>query len=929
MLSKFHRNGTGKVIIGIALAAIFCILPVINGFLPWEGFAGQLREYPITVFAISTNGGDAADTSRFVKEKVIPELERIEGVESVTAVGLVKERVEVVLHPEETQKQNRKRQEELQGREEQAEKALETARSEAESGELSLEEGKQTENAQAVLEVRETLEELNLAHIQLAQAKTGLAVRRQDLEEKQRDLDTQKAQEETWKQDYKTLCEQTGKEENTGRKISQEQTKELETLKEKLQNVGEYDENTAQIQGVIKQIKSQEEGVDEALSNLEAEKEKIEQLQSQAEQGDIGLDEAREELGTGRLEDILETAAECEDMADTATEGTSEQTAADLDITSEEVKELLAAENFEKPAGYAKKGENYFRVRVENRLHSIEELERLPVGEGKQGIVHLADVADIGVETDEDTAYARVNGDHAVFITVERERNSLAGVVRMQVSRQIDRLKREYTGMKCIDLLDPEKDPVSIFYTTLRNLIFGGILAGLAGFFFHRVYRKKTAFFEKLKLFWGVLLIKILRRRWVILSAAFFLLIFSSALAILKEKKTVPESQTGWIALSLETEEKATFEENKSLAEEVTQRMQNSGYLKNIAAFCPSGYSDGTFRSEDKVRFYIQLKDRERMSTEAWEKVITETVEGLPCTLKVQEIGEIAENLSGRTDGGTKQLKVVVDREEAAKYDLTAAQVYQKLEEELSGTETATVLSTLDGDFDVVVTDASERRAEEEDIREIILSVEQQDGTECQVPLKEIAKFEEMEDEETIDRETGITRENLPGIAVLIFLALYLVLAVYLKSFRLPFVISFSAICTLTGAFLAFLTVGEIGISGILAGLVIALAVSVTQGIAFIDTARQLLAEGMEREKALIRTGQMQLYPVVKTVLTVTLLLSIIALGIGRGTSAVQPAAVLAIGGALYSIWTTLFIVPCVFDLSCRRKKERTEKRTI
>ena len=159
----------------------------------------------------------------------------------------------------------------MQGREEQAEKALETARSEAESGELSLEEGKQTENAQAVLEVRETLEELNLAHIQLAQAKTGLAVRRQDLEEKQRDLDTQKAQEETWKQDYKTLCEQTGKEENTGRKISQEQTKELETLKEKLQNVGEYDENTAQIQGVIKQIKSQEEGVDEALSNLEAE----------------------------------------------------------------------------------------------------------------------------------------------------------------------------------------------------------------------------------------------------------------------------------------------------------------------------------------------------------------------------------------------------------------------------------------------------------------------------------------------------------------------------------------------------------------------------------------------------------------------------------------------------------------------------------
>ncbi|MEI3218698.1 MAG: hypothetical protein V8S08_02510 [Lachnoclostridium sp.] len=49
------------------------------------------------IAAISAEGDAAADTSRLIEEQIIPEMESIEGVASVTSIGSIEESVRLRL----------------------------------------------------------------------------------------------------------------------------------------------------------------------------------------------------------------------------------------------------------------------------------------------------------------------------------------------------------------------------------------------------------------------------------------------------------------------------------------------------------------------------------------------------------------------------------------------------------------------------------------------------------------------------------------------------------------------------------------------------------------------------------------------------------------------------------------------------------------
>ena len=53
---------------------------------------------PVMVPAVSVEGADAAETTRIIKEEVLPELESLEGVASVTVTGSIEETVEITVN---------------------------------------------------------------------------------------------------------------------------------------------------------------------------------------------------------------------------------------------------------------------------------------------------------------------------------------------------------------------------------------------------------------------------------------------------------------------------------------------------------------------------------------------------------------------------------------------------------------------------------------------------------------------------------------------------------------------------------------------------------------------------------------------------------------------------------------------------------------
>ena len=155
---------------------------------------------PVMIAAVGMDGMDNAEISTYVQDSIMPELESLEGVASVSATGLLEESVNVIIRQEKVDEVNaliyasidekmaEAEQEIVDGRQEiedgrkellKGQKELNKGRQELEQGKQELEDGKQSlENEQTALAN------------QLAAQKTQLTAAKTNLEKIQSDLKT-------------------------------------------------------------------------------------------------------------------------------------------------------------------------------------------------------------------------------------------------------------------------------------------------------------------------------------------------------------------------------------------------------------------------------------------------------------------------------------------------------------------------------------------------------------------------------------------------------------------------------------------------------------------------------------------------------------------------------------------------------------------
>ncbi len=146
---------------------------------------------PVMIAAVGVEGMDHAQISTYVEENVVPELESIEGVASVTADGLLEENINVIIRQEKVDEVNAKifaaidkkmqeaADELAEGKQklEDSKQELEDGKSEIINGQQELDNGKaELEDGKAELEKQkqETLEKLAATKTELLTAKTSL-----------------------------------------------------------------------------------------------------------------------------------------------------------------------------------------------------------------------------------------------------------------------------------------------------------------------------------------------------------------------------------------------------------------------------------------------------------------------------------------------------------------------------------------------------------------------------------------------------------------------------------------------------------------------------------------------------------------------------------------------------------------------------------
>lgn len=550
---------------------------------------------------------------------------------------------------------------------------------------------------------------------------------------------------------------------------------------------------------------------------------------------------------------------------------------------------------------------------------------------------------------------------------------------------------------------------LTIAYSLLASLLTAlTIVPMMSAGVLRKTEEKETKIFGKIRNIYGNILEKALDHKGYVIVGAFVLFVGSIALALSRGTEFMPTMESTQISMTLETEKGTSLEDTAKEADKVMDEVGKISDVEDVGALVSTSDLMGTQTVTNQVSFYAITNENPKLSNKELQKEIEKRTKDVDGELtihmsnmdmsalgsagvnvqiqgkdldKLQEISSDVKKIVADTKGtqnvfdGTEEngeeLRISVDKEKAAKYGLTVAQVYQELYGELAEPKQAMTLGTDTYDYDVYVIDDDREKLTRQDVKDMVISAKQQDGTSKDVKLSEIASFEDTTTLQSINhfaqnRYMSVTAEIKEGYNIglvsnqlkqklekyktpegyeikmagedetineamtelfkmlgLALVFMYLIMVAQFQSLRSPFIIMFTVPLAFTGGLLALWLAG-MSVSVIaMIGFVMLSGIIVNNGIVFIDYTNQLIAGGMLKKEALVTAGKTRLRPIIMTALTTILGLFTLAMGVGMGADMVQPMAVVTIGGLIYGTILTLVVVPCIFSLFHKREKAR------
>lgn len=148
---------------------------------------------------------------------------------------------------------------------------------------------------------------------------------------------------------------------------------------------------------------------------------------------------------------------------------------------------------------------------------------------------------------------------------------------------------------------------------------------------------------------------------------------------------------------------------------------------------------------------------------------------------------------------------------------------------------------------------------------------------------------------------------------VLAILLVYLVMAVQFEAITYPLIVMFSMPATIIGVVLGLVITGKPFSVPAFIGLIILAGIVVSNAIVLVDYVNLLRSRGVDRDEALIEGGSSRLRPILMTTLATILGMFPLALGIGEGSEAQAPLAIVVIFGLTTSTLVTLVLIPVVY----------------
>jgi len=158
--------------------------------------------------------------------------------------------------------------------------------------------------------------------------------------------------------------------------------------------------------------------------------------------------------------------------------------------------------------------------------------------------------------------------------------------------------------------------------------------------------------------------------------------------------------------------------------------------------------------------------------------------------------------------------------------------------------------------------------------------------------------------------------------ALLLALVLvYLILAAQFESFIDPMIIMFTVPLALAGAMLSLWIFGQTLNIFSEIGVIVLIGIVTKNGILIVEFANQRKAAGLNLAEAVIDAATRRLRPILMTSLATALGALPIAMALGAASRSRVPMGITIIGGLIFSLVLTLYVIPALYTYLSRSKK--------
>ena len=440
---------------------------------------------PVLAAAVDVDGMDATKLSEYVENELSPAIESLEGVASVTTTGQLEEGVQVTLNQDKIDALNKKVQKSIDKQFAKSQKEIDANKKKVEDGQSSINTGsdqltdainqtmdKQQELLKTEKDLKNQLAELKKQQKSLSQIQSGIQTFMQSdaytgIVSVLKD-NPQLAESEEMKAQIKQL-----------NKVVKEQFAALSSLGITVNTYEDLPAASAEVGKLLAQVNTGIKTIESAQKKVESGKvslsSALDTLNANASLTALKVSTSSAEL-TSAASSLEDAQSKLDDAKDSAYDS------ADLNkvLSEDTITSLLAAQNFDMPAGYAMDGDTQYLVRVGDAVEDVEDLKKLPlIDMGIDGVktICLSDVADVTVTDNSDETYAVINGNPGIMLSMEKQTGYSTGEVTDRILEKFKSLEKEDSNLHLSVLMNQGVYIDMIVNSVMQNMIWGALLA--------------------------------------------------------------------------------------------------------------------------------------------------------------------------------------------------------------------------------------------------------------------------------------------------------------------------------------------------------------------------------------------------------------------------------------------------------------------